>query len=96
MLSIHRDDKRGGRNAITLSFIAPPFVRGGGRGGAVTILCDRSGPASVGLPAVPAGTVLRTYNVHRKWGTKGKENIIIVNTKANEKVNMPQIIMLFR
>ena len=34
MLSIHRDDKRGGRNAITLSFIAPPF----GRGGAVC--CD--------------------------------------------------------
>ena len=28
------DDKRGGRNAITLSFIAPPF----GRGGAVC--CD--------------------------------------------------------
>ena len=43
----------------------------------MTILCDRSGPASVGLPAVPAGTVLRTYNVHRKWGTKGKENILI-------------------
>jgi hypothetical protein len=48
----------------------------------VTILCDRSGPASVGLPAVPAGTVLRTYNVHRKWGTKGKENIILINTRS--------------